>query len=483
MINRMAEATTRYLTRAARQPVAWQPWGREAFDLAARLDRPVLLYIGAEGCEWCERMDRESYDDAALAALIDSFFVPIRVDRDERPDLARRYQSALQSLAGLRGYPVTLFLTPDGSPFFGGTYFPRNDPVTGRGLQQLLPEVARTYRDNREAVLRHAALVRQLAVASGMASHGVLRAEFVNAEIAVVRHDVSEAVATPRVLATFAYGQAIGLLLAEYAREGNAGVLQLAETALDKLIALAPAESGIEAQQPPDVGRAQLARNLAVAWALTAKPRYRAAGRRLVGELAAGLKSRDPHLLFADREAYVVGAVIEAGPALGDTASASVARAALGHLLDRAYVAGEGVRHALAGAVAGLLQDQVEVAVACLAAHEVFADPGYLDVARDLVAVMERGYADPSGGYFDAARPEPAAPALADRTKQVLDDILPGANAWAARLLFRLAVVDQEPRYRQRGVAALAAFVGAVRGQGVRAASYLWAAREALAQR
>src|SRR5438309_6415825 len=101
LTNRMAQSGTRYLTRAARQPVSWQPWGREAFALASRLDRPVLLYVGADECHWCTQMDREVYTDPALGALIDSFFVPVRVDRDERPDVAEHYGAAVQALAGL----------------------------------------------------------------------------------------------------------------------------------------------------------------------------------------------------------------------------------------------------------------------------------------------------------------------------------------------------------------------------------------------
>ena len=154
LTNRMAHAGTNYLARAARHPVSWQPWGKEAFALAARLDRPVLLFVGADDCRGCVTMDQEVYDDPALAGLINALFVPVRVDRDERPDVAQRYQAAVQTLAGLRGYPLTVFLTPDGSAFFGGTYFPADDPMTGRGLMQILPEVARSYRDQRPFIIQ-----------------------------------------------------------------------------------------------------------------------------------------------------------------------------------------------------------------------------------------------------------------------------------------------------------------------------------------
>src|SRR5216117_3570503 len=167
LTNRMARSSTRYLTRAARQPVNWQPWGREAFALAAKLDRPVLLYVGGDACRWCAETDRAIYTDPEIGSLINALFVPVRVDRDERPDIAQRYQAAVERLAGLRGWPLTVFLTADASPFFGGTYFPADDPVTGRGLKQLLPEVAKRYRDQRSFIIQQAALMRQLVLTTG----------------------------------------------------------------------------------------------------------------------------------------------------------------------------------------------------------------------------------------------------------------------------------------------------------------------------
>jgi uncharacterized protein YyaL (SSP411 family) len=476
LTNRMEQAGTAYLERAADQPIGWQPWGRQAFALAARLNRPVLLYIGAADCRSCERMDRESYGDPALGALIDSLFVPVRVDRDERPDLARRYQVAVHALAGLRGYPLTLFLTPDGAAFFGGTYFPNDDPVTGRGLRQILPEVARSYRDRRETIVRRAALVRQLAVTRSVMSHGVLRPELVEHEVAAVRGEVEAALGAPARLATFPHAQAVSLLLDEYGRDADTVALRLARAALhlvDSLDAI-----GAVAESSPDLVRAMLLRNFTAAWALTADTQFLDAGRELVRALTRRLE-RNPR--FSDREAYVIGALIDAAPALGDMWAGLAARARLERLLERTYVPGDGVRHA--GAIHGLLQDQVQVAAACLAAYQAFDEPLYLEVARDLTTVLDRYFADPMGGYFDAEDADPAAPALADRTKQVLDDLLPGANAWAARVFLRLADFTGDARYRARGEATLAAFVGEVRGQGVRAASYLTVARDVLARR
>src|SRR5256886_1611712 len=225
LTNRMAQSTTPYLARAARQPVSWQPWGRDAFALAARLDRPILLYVGADDCRWCGVMDREVYGDPGLGAMIDSLFVPVRVDRDERPDVAQRYATAVRLLAGLRGYPITVFLTPDGSAFFGGTYFPLDDPVTGRGLKQLLPDVAKSYREQRASILRRAELVRQLSLGRREGAHGARKASAVQRETEAVRGLTAAAARTHADVASFRVTQAVDLLLAAHARTGDSSYL------------------------------------------------------------------------------------------------------------------------------------------------------------------------------------------------------------------------------------------------------------------
>jgi uncharacterized protein YyaL (SSP411 family) len=486
LTNRMAQSTTRYLTRAARQPVSWQPWGREAFALAARLDRPVLLYVGADECRWCAVMDREVYGDPALGALIDSLFVPVRVDRDERPDVAQRYEAAVQWLAGLRGYPVTAFLTPDGAAFFGGTYFPADDPLTGRGLKQILPEVAKSYREQRTAILQRATLVRQLALARTARARGVLHAAMVQSEIAVVRGALGEAAGTRAAMGSFIHTQAVSLLLATYGRSGDSSYLDIARGVLDFMVDSGDATATDPARDdPPALVRAGLLRNLVVGWALTGEPRYRNATRgllqRLAPDLGGGGAGTDDRTGFPDREAYVIGSVLEAAAGVGDSTMAVRAVGALNRLLRRHYARGRGVRHTVGATAPGLLQDQVQVAGACLAAYGQTGARRYLAVAEDLVDVLDRHFSDPAGGgYFEAAAVDPAAPALADPTKPVLDDLLPGANAWAARVLLQLAEATGDTRYRRRAEATLEAFAGAVAGEGVRASSYLATAQRVL---
>jgi uncharacterized protein len=158
-MNRLSSATSAYLTSAAHQPVPWWPWSAEAFAEAARLDRPILLDIGAVWCHWCHVMDGESYEDPAIAELLADNFVCIKVDRDERPDVDARYQRAVQALSGMGGWPLTAFLTPGGEVFYGGTYFP---PQPGHGrpsFRQALTSILKIWTEQRDRVTTQATTI------------------------------------------------------------------------------------------------------------------------------------------------------------------------------------------------------------------------------------------------------------------------------------------------------------------------------------
>lgn len=163
MVNRLAQARSPYLRAAAHQPVAWYPWCDEAFERARREDKPILLDIGAAWCHWCHVMDHESYDDPEVAAFINEHFVPVKVDRDERPDVDVRYQNAVAALSGQGGWPLTAFLTPEGHVFYGGTYFPKHDRYGRPGFLRVLQTVADAYRRERDRTREVAAqLVQEL---------------------------------------------------------------------------------------------------------------------------------------------------------------------------------------------------------------------------------------------------------------------------------------------------------------------------------
>src|SRR3990170_359540 len=160
--NALANQPSPFLQHGATQPVNWLPWGEAAFERAQREDRPLLLDIGAVWCHWCHVMDRESYQDVATAALINEHFIPVKVDRDERPDVDARYQRAVQALTGQGGWPLTAFLTPEGEVFFGGTYFPPEDNHYGRpGFISVLKQVVELYRRDPARIAKNAKAIRQ----------------------------------------------------------------------------------------------------------------------------------------------------------------------------------------------------------------------------------------------------------------------------------------------------------------------------------
>jgi len=166
-LNQLAAEPSAYLRSAAHQPVHWRPWGDAAFAAARADDKPILLDIGAVWCHWCHVMDGESYEDPAIAEILNHQFVCVKVDRDERPDVDARYQRAVQALSGQGGWPLTAFLTPDGEVFFGGTYFPPDDNRFGRpGFASVLKQVADVYRGDRDKVAKNAAAIREHVSAS-----------------------------------------------------------------------------------------------------------------------------------------------------------------------------------------------------------------------------------------------------------------------------------------------------------------------------
>ena len=160
-MNSLERASSAYLRSARHQPVRWMEWGEEAFELAKQEDKPVLLDIGAVWCHWCHVMDRESYENADIAGIINEHFVAVKVDRDERPDVDTRYQAAVASISGQGGWPLTAFLTPDGRPFFGGTYFPPDDRHGRPGLKRVLLTMAESFEQRRDEVNESAGSVME----------------------------------------------------------------------------------------------------------------------------------------------------------------------------------------------------------------------------------------------------------------------------------------------------------------------------------
>ena len=151
-VNGLGGAASAYLRSAQHQPIDWNEWGAAAFEKAKAEGKPVLLDIGAVWCHWCHVMDRESYEDAKTAEIINANFVAVKVDRDERPDVDTRYQSAVAAISGQGGWPLTAFLTPEGKPYFGGTYFPPDDRYGRPSFQRVLLTMAEAFANRRDEV-------------------------------------------------------------------------------------------------------------------------------------------------------------------------------------------------------------------------------------------------------------------------------------------------------------------------------------------
>ena len=174
--NRLKNSASPYLRSAAHQPVDWHEWGEEAFAKARAAGKPVLLDIGAVWCHWCHVIDRESYENPEIAGMINKLYIPVKVDRDERPDVDARYQSAISAISGQGGWPLTAFLTPDGKPFFGGTYFPPDDAMGRPGFKRILVAISDAF-EKRRAEVDNSAHALEEAVARAEIFHGA-RGEF-----------------------------------------------------------------------------------------------------------------------------------------------------------------------------------------------------------------------------------------------------------------------------------------------------------------
>jgi uncharacterized protein len=157
--NRLAKETSPYLLQHAHNPVDWYPWGEEAFELARSTNRPLLLSVGYSSCHWCHVMEHESFEDEETAALMNELYVNVKVDREERPDVDGIYMQAVQMMTGSGGWPMTVFLRPDGAPFYGGTYFPPEERHGMPSFRRVLAAVSETYNKSREDVDKNAGMM------------------------------------------------------------------------------------------------------------------------------------------------------------------------------------------------------------------------------------------------------------------------------------------------------------------------------------
>jgi uncharacterized protein YyaL (SSP411 family) len=235
--NRLKDSTSPYLRSAAHQPIDWHEWGDAAFARAKAEDKPMLLDIGAVWCHWCHVIDRESYENPAIAKIINENFVPVKVDRDERPDVDSRYQAAISAISGQGGWPLTGFLMPDGKPFFGGTYYPPEDQMGRPGFRRILLAVADAYKNKREELLKTAdALSEAVAKAEVFSgAHGAFDPGVVDSQISSLTQMFDIRNGGFGKSPKFPHASAVDLLFERYRQTGEKHILAMAETTLEKM--------------------------------------------------------------------------------------------------------------------------------------------------------------------------------------------------------------------------------------------------------
>src|SRR5688500_18569899 len=230
MPNRLAGETSPYLRQHAGNPVDWHPWGGDALERARAEEKPILLSVGYAACHWCHVMERESFEDEATARVMNEHFVNIKVDREERPDVDAIYMQAVQAMTGQGGWPMTVFLTPEGEPFYGGTYFPPEDRHGMPSFRRVLLAIAEAWRTKRGDVARTTAEMRRLydAQQEALAPSGALDAALLEraARGLGARHDARHGgfEGAPK----FPQAMALDFLLRHWRRTGARFALEIA---------------------------------------------------------------------------------------------------------------------------------------------------------------------------------------------------------------------------------------------------------------
>jgi uncharacterized protein YyaL (SSP411 family) len=289
-VNRLADATSPYLLQHADNPVDWFPWGEEALSRAAAEDRPIFLSIGYAACHWCHVMERESFEDEDTAGFLNANFVPIKVDREERPDLDAIYMDAVQSMTGQGGWPLSAFLTPDGKPFFAGTYFPK-EPAHGMpSFRQVLEGITDAWRERRDDIERQGGRVVDAISrsASPTASSEPLTDEITSQALTELRRSFDEAWGGFGSAPKFPQPMTLEFLL-RMALRGAPDALPMLTTTLDRMAAggMYDQLGGGFARYSTDAtwlvphfekmlyDNAQLAQLYTRAWLVTREDRYR----------------------------------------------------------------------------------------------------------------------------------------------------------------------------------------------------------------
>jgi uncharacterized protein len=236
MPNRLSNETSPYLLQHANNPVDWYPWGDEAFDLAAELDKPVFLSVGYSACHWCHVMERESFEDEAISAELNNHFVSVKVDREERPDIDQIYMAAVQLITRRGGWPMSVFLTPDRKPFYGGTYWPPRRQMNSPGFADVLAAVLDAWHNRREQALQQSdELTDRIASSFPLADASPICEQTLHTAAAQLEDSFDHVHGGFGRAPKFPHSMDIQLLLREWRRTGTKQLLHVVQHTLDKM--------------------------------------------------------------------------------------------------------------------------------------------------------------------------------------------------------------------------------------------------------
>ena len=319
--NALVHASSAYLRSAMNQPTQWHEWGPDAFARAKAEDKPILLDIGAVWCHWCHVMDRESYESPEIAAILGEHFIAVKVDRDERPDVDARYQTAVAAISGQGGWPLTVFLTPDGKPFFGGTYFPPQDAYGRPSFQRILLAISQAFRERRAEVESESdGLMHALAHSEGMQGHSGdfsprIVEQMVQAALGAFDRENGGFSTAPK----FPHPPVIDLLLDWYSRTGEEQVGRVVTTTLEKM-----ARGGVYDQLAGGFHRysvderwcvphfekmaydnSELLKNYAHAWQATGNPFFAGIARDILRWMREWLSDRERGGYYGSQDADI----------------------------------------------------------------------------------------------------------------------------------------------------------------------------------
>jgi uncharacterized protein len=317
--NRLKDSASPYLRSAAHQPIDWYEWGNAAFARAKSEDKPMLLDIGAVWCHWCHVIDRESYENPEIARIINENFIAVKVDRDERPDVDSRYQSAISAISGQGGWPLTGFLLPDGRPFFGGTYFPPDDHAGRPGFRRVLLAVAESYRSKRAEVERAAGSLAE-AVAKAEAftgASGAFDSAVIDAQVSSITQLFDIKNGGFGNAPKFPHASAMDLVLERFQQSGEKHLLAMAESSLEKM-----ARGGVYDQlaggfhrysvderwlvphfEKMSYDNSELLRNYLHSWQITQNPTLRQTAEGIIGWVNLVLSDQKNGGFYASQDA------------------------------------------------------------------------------------------------------------------------------------------------------------------------------------